>query len=178
MGVAPENNNSYTENVQIASPIQSDPIVCIIDSGIQEMHKYLESAILHDDSMSLLPNNSSVSDEVTGGGHGTRVTGAVLYPSTIPTSGVYQLPCWIRNMRILDENNCLPEDVYPPKAIAIAVQKYNINNPFPTKIFNHSIGSHRSCELKHMTSWAAELIVSLTITIFCSYRRQEIFPQM
>lgn len=89
MGVAPENNNSYTENVQIASPIQSDPIVCIIDSGIQEMHKYLESAILHDDSMSLLPNNSSVSDEVTGGGHGTRVTGAVLYPSTIPTSGVY-----------------------------------------------------------------------------------------
>lgn len=60
-------------------------------------------------------------------------------------------------MRILDENNCLPESVYPPKAIAIAVQKYNVENQIPTKIFNHSIGSHRPCEMKHMTPWAAEI---------------------
>lgn len=157
MGVAPENSNSYTENVQIEAPILSAPIVCIMDSGIQEEHKYLAPAILYDESMSLLPNNFNISDEVAGGGHGTRVTGAVLYPGTIPIDGVYQLPCWIRNMRILDENNCLPEDVYPPRAIAIAVQKYNVENSNPTKIFNHSIGSHRSCEMKHMTSWAAEI---------------------
>jgi len=57
----------------------------------------------------------------------------------------------------LGENNCLPEVEYPPKAIAIAVQKYHVENPTPTKIFNHSVGSCKSCEMKHMTSWAAEI---------------------
>lgn len=93
-----------------------------MDSGIQEEHRYLAPAIISDESVSLLANNLNTSDEVAGGGHGTRVTGAVLYPRTIPSNGIYHLPCWIRNMRILDENNCLPEDVYPPKTIAIAVQ--------------------------------------------------------
>lgn len=157
MGGAPENNDSLTENVQIEAPIQSAPIVCVMDSGIQEEHKYLAPAIISDESVSLLPNNLNTSDEVAGGGHGTRVTGAVLYPRAIPSDGIYQLPCWIRNMRILDENNCLPEDVYPPKTIAIAVQKYNVESSSPTRIFNHSIGSRRSCEMKHMTSWAAEI---------------------
>lgn len=157
MGEAPENNDSLTENVQIEAPIQSAPIVCVMDSGIQEEHKYLAPAIISDESVSLLPNNLNTSDEVAGGGHGTRVTGAVLYPKAIPSDGIYQLPCWIRNMRILDENNCLPEDVYPPKTIAIAVQKYNVESSSPTRIFNHSIGSRRSCEMKHMTSWAAEI---------------------
>ena len=157
MGEAPENNDSLTENVQIEAPIQSAPIVCVMDSGIQEEHKYLAPAIISDESVSLLPNNLNTSDEVAGGGHGTRVTGAVLYPRTIPSDGIYQLPCWIRNMRILDANNCLPEDVYPPKTIAIAVQKYNVESSPPTRIFNLSIGSRRSCEMKHMTSWAAEI---------------------
>ena len=49
-----------------------------------------------------------------------RVAGAVLYPKEIPTVGNYQLPCWIRNMRILDRDNCLPEEVYPPRAIAVS----------------------------------------------------------
>lgn len=157
MGEAPENNDSLTENVQIEAPIQSAPIVCVMDSGIQEEHRYLAPAIISDESVSLLANNLNTSDEVAGGGHGTRVTGAVLYPRTIPSNGIYHLPCWIRNMRILDENNCLPEDVYPPKTIAIAVQKYNVESSPPTRIFNHSIGSRRSCEMKHMTSWAAEI---------------------
>ena len=157
MGDAPENSDSLTENVQIEAPTQSAPIVCVMDSGVQEEHKYLASAIISGESISLLPNNTGISDEVVGGGHGTRVTGAILYPKTVPTGGVYQLPCWIRNMRILDENNCLPEDVYPPKTIAIAVQKYNVESSPPTRIFNHSIGSRRSCEMKHMTSWAAEI---------------------
>lgn len=112
MGEAPENNDILTENVQIEAPIQSAPIVCVMDSGVQEEHKYLKSAIISGESISLLPDNMETSDEVAGGGHGTRVTGAILYPKTVPTDGVYQLPCWIRNMRILDKNNCLPEDIY------------------------------------------------------------------
>ena len=157
MGDAPENKDNLIETVQIEAPAQSVPIVCVMDSGIQEEHKYLAPAISSDESISLLPNNTGTSDDVAGGGHGTRVAGAVLYPKKVPSDGVYQLPCWIRNMRILDENNCLPENVYPPKTIAIAVQKYNVENQNPTKIFNHSVGSRRSCEMKHMTPWAAEI---------------------
>ncbi|WP_276694960.1 S8 family peptidase [Dialister invisus] len=157
MGDAPENKDSLTETVQIEAPTPSAPIVCVMDSGIQEEHKYLAPAIISSESISLLPNDTSISDEVAGGGHGTRVAGAVLYPKTVPSNGAYQLPCWIRNMRILNEDNCLPEDVYPPKTIAIAVQKYNVKSSPPTRIFNHSIGSRKSCEMKHMTSWAAEI---------------------
>lgn len=80
-----------------------------MDSGIQEKHKYSAPVIISDGPMSLLSNNSSISDEVTGGGRGTRVVSTVLYPRTVPSDGVYQLPCWIRNMRILDENNCHQE---------------------------------------------------------------------
>lgn len=157
MGVSPKNDNSMLEDIEIKAPNQSAPIVCIIDSGVQEEHKYLSPAIIDNESMSLLPDNASVSDEVIGGGHGTRVAGAVLYPKAIPTDGIYQLPCWIRNVRILNEDNRLPDNVYPPKVIAIAVQKYNVDNPSPTRIFNHSVGSCRSCEMKHMTAWATEI---------------------
>lgn len=157
MGEAPENNDALNNSVQISAPTQSSPIVCVIDSGIQEEHKYLAPAILGNDSLSLLPNNNGISDEVGGGGHGTRVAGAVLYPDTIPSEGEYRLPCWIRNMRILDENNQLPESVYPPKTIAIAVEKYYTKNSYATRIFNHSVGSRKPCEMNHMTSWAAEI---------------------
>lgn len=61
MGEAPENNDSLTENVQIEAPIQSAPIVCVMDSGIQE------EQMLHNSqqnnrycSKALLPINDSV----------------------------------------------------------------------------------------------------------------------
>lgn len=157
MGKTPENCDDLTEEIQLEAPSPTDPIVCVLDSGIQEEHRYLAPAIISDESVSLLPNNPSTSDEVAGGGHGTRVAGAVLYPHTVPVNGTYQLPCWIRNMRILDENNCVPEELYPPKVVAIAVQTYNIENPSPTKVFNHSVGSCKPCDLQHMTAWAAEI---------------------
>ena len=157
MGTGIENDNAFNDSVHIEPPNQISPVVCVIDSGIQEEHKYLAPAIVASDSTSLIPNNESVSDEVPGAGHGTRVAGAVLYPQMIPVEGSYQLPCWIRNMRVLDENNCIPEEIYPPKAISVAVQKYYIDNPIPSRIFNHSIGSRKACEMKHMTSWAAEI---------------------
>lgn len=157
MGSLPDNDHDITENVQIEAPAQSDPIVCVLDSGIQEGHRYLAPAIISNESVSLLPKNLSITDEVGGGGHGTRVAGAVLYPREVPVDGIYQLPCWIRNMRILDEHNCIPEEIFPPKAIEIAVQTYNSSNPNPTKIFNHSIGNRKSCELERMSEWAAQI---------------------
>jgi hypothetical protein len=157
MGSSVVNNNAITENVHIEAPDNSSPIVCIIDSGIQEEHKYLSAAIMDSESISLLKEDGNTNDQVLGGGHGTRVAGAVLYPRTIPVEGIYKLPCWIRNMRVLNEYNCMPEEIYPPKVIATAVQKYNKDNPKPSKIFNHSIGSYKPCEMKHMSPWAAEI---------------------
>ena len=157
IGVPESNCTDLAENVNIISPSESASVVCVIDSGIQEQHKYLSSAIISADSISLIPNNPSPSDQVSGGGHGTRVAGAILYPNTIPTSGKYQLPCWIRNFRILDEHNGIPQEVYPPKAISKAVEVYYKGNPVPTRIYNHSIGSRKPCAMKHMTPWAAEI---------------------
>lgn len=54
MGNAVENNDSLSENVQIEAPVYSAPIVCVMDSGIQENHKYLAPAIVSDESISLL----------------------------------------------------------------------------------------------------------------------------
>lgn len=157
MGESCADYEDFTENLHIESPATSAPVICVLDSGIQEAHKYLAPAIVNNESICVIPENVSTNDEVSGGGHGTRVAGAVLYPQAIPTEGTYHLPCWIRNMRVLDENNSMPESVYPPKTISMAVQKYHNENTVPSKIFNHSIGSNKSCEMKHMTSWAATI---------------------
>ena len=51
----------------------------------------------------------------------------------------------------------MPQEVYPPKAISKAVEVYYKDNPMPTRIYNHSIGSRKPCAMKHMTPWAAEI---------------------
>ena len=96
------NDEAVFENLRIESPDDNAPIICVIDSGVQEEHKYLEPAIIHDDSKSFLIDDEGIADKVNNGGHGTRVAGAILYPRQIPNEGDYKLPCWIRNMRVLD----------------------------------------------------------------------------
>lgn len=155
--IYPSNHTELTERINILSPLESDPVICIIDSGIQEQHKYLASAIIETDSYNLVPNSLSSADEVAEGGHGTRVAGAVLYPNSIPINGTYQLPCWIRNLKVLDTNNTMPEKIYPPAVISKAVKINYQEKNIPTKIFNHSIGYNKPCEIKHMSAWAAEI---------------------
>lgn len=150
-------NELIDERLTIIAPEESDPVVCVIDSGVQEEHKYLAPAIVSANSVSLLPNNAIVADEVANGGHGTRVAGAILYPKTVPNSGDYKLPCWIRNFRVLDESNSMPQTLYPPIVISSAVNAYWGAEEKNPKIYNHSIGTRRSCELKHMSAWAAEI---------------------
>lgn len=157
MGSTCNSSEVYNENVQLHNPLPSAPVVCIVDSGIQEEHKYIAPAILEADSISMVMDDNAANDEVWGGGHGTRVAGAVLYPENVPTDGEYQLPCWIRNMRVLDANNCMPQELYPPKVIETAVKKFSVEMPEATRIFNHSIGSRKSCEMRHMSPWAAEI---------------------
>lgn len=151
----PEPNSNLT----IIPPDEDAPIIAVIDSGIQEKHKYIEPAVLSEDSISYICGTDSVSDEVSNGGHGTRVAGAILYPDNIPIEGTYKLPCFLRNARVLDENNehSIQISAFPPMVIKAIVNKYSVQATKKTKIYNHSIAEIGSCEIKHMSPWAAEI---------------------
>lgn len=147
-------DNQIDENdLELLSPDISAPKVCVIDSGIQEGHKLLESAVQTEASFCFLPNQpSNVADEVIGGGHGTRVAGSILYPRFIPSSGQYKLPFWIQNARILDNECKLPIELYPPALMAEVISRYS-----STQIFNLSVNSQTACRLVHMSAWAAQI---------------------
>lgn len=143
----------------ILPPDDDAPIVAVIDSGIQEGHKYIMPAILSDDSKCYVKGTTSVADEVGNGGHGTRVAGAILYPFEIPRSGTYKLPCFIRNARVLDETNghSIQSSVFPPLIIKAVVKEFAVDSTRKTKIFNHSVAEISSCEIEHMSPWATEI---------------------
>ncbi|MGE7980419.1 S8 family peptidase [Psychrobacillus sp. NPDC093200] len=147
------------EDLEIIPPDEDAPIITVIDSGIQEEHKYLEPAILKEDSKCLVIGKTTVADEISGGGHGTRVAGAILYPHQIPKNGTYKLPCFLRNARVLDENNefSVRTSIFPPLFIRSIVEDFTIKAEKKTKIYNHSIAEISSCEIKHMSPWASEI---------------------
>jgi len=158
MGIMGTNTNPDNTDIRVIAPEQNAPIICVIDSGVQEGHKYISPAIISSDSICLMPNITDVNDQVIGGGHGTRVVGAILYPNAIPTRGTYQLPCQIRNVRVLDSNNAMPERLTPTHVVETVVKKYFKDSQKPSRIFNHSIGEKVPfTSLKHMSAWAAQI---------------------
>jgi hypothetical protein len=137
-------------------PDPNAPKVCVIDSGIQEQHPLLRSAIVTNDSKSWVPNETNfTADFVKNGGHGTRVAGAVLYPNLVPTSGQQQAVCWIQNARVLDRNCHLDKALFPPALISKIVKFYQGERG--TRIFNHSIAGSTPCRTQYMSAWAAEI---------------------
>ncbi|EMN02692.1 S8 family peptidase [Leptospira noguchii] len=140
-------------DLSFMEPNEIAPIICVIDSGIQEEHKYIANAIRRDLSKSYIPYDDSTFDDVENGGHGTRVTGAILFGNAIPRNGIYQHSTWIANARVLDSNNGMPFDLYPPELIRKIVSDYHHN----CKIYNLSISSKRSCRTRHMSVWAAAI---------------------
>lgn len=147
-----ENEELNFGEYKILPPDKDAPEVGVIDSGIMEEHKYLSLAIKKTESKSYVKGDSSTSDKVKGGGHGTKVAGAILYPNGLTSiSSDYQLPCFIRNIRVLDDENLL-SDNYPPELMKRIVEE-NEN----CKIFNLSINSRSPFRKKHMSAWAATL---------------------
>jgi hypothetical protein len=130
------------EGVAPAPPEDTAPTVCVIDSGIQEHHILIEPAIDQATSHCFLPGRSpdDVGDLVSPGGHGTRIAGAVLYGEVVNHTGTPQLPFWIQNARVLDENNSMPEELFPPATVRAVVERFN-KEPRFTRIFNHSINA-------------------------------------
>ncbi len=144
----------------INPPAHNAPVVCVIDSGIQEEHLLLEPAIDKETSHCFLPNTptTEVADYVINGGHGTRVAGAVLYADNIPApeAGTVDSQTWIQNARVLDADCKMPEELLPPALIRDVIQHFHLGKR-KTRIFNHSINADAPCRTKHMSAWAAEI---------------------
>lgn len=139
-------------NLEIISPDDNSPEIGVIDSGIQENHRYIEQAIIPTNSKSYVDGDASTEDKVANGGHGTKVAGALLYPNGISQlNSPYQLPFFVRNLRVLDSNNGF-QNRFPADLISKIIE----DNPDCT-IFNHSINSTQPYRLKHMSTWAAML---------------------
>jgi hypothetical protein len=151
-----ENDSASPYGSGPAAPGENAPAVCVVDSGIQEGHILLNSAVAADESYCFLPNVAidQVSDLVAPGGHGTRVAGAILYGETIEPLAQHLF--WIQNARILNENSRMPLDLYPPEAIRAVVKRFHLG-PRATKIFNQSINAAAACRLNRMSAWAAEI---------------------
>jgi hypothetical protein len=137
-------------------PSPTAPKVCVIDSGIQESHRLLRAAIDIANSRSWIPGEiNQTADLVTGGGHGTRVAGAVLYPRTIPHTGNQAAPFWIQNARVLDRSCKFPDSLYIPKVLNQIINDYHVQKG--TRIFNHSITGSSPCRRIYMSAWATAI---------------------
>lgn len=151
---APTEPENQPVEFELLPPSGDSPLVCIVDSGIQEGHRLLRPAIKAAKSICLVPGKAAdeISDEVRDGGHGTSVAGAVLYPVDIPTTGSAEAPCWLGNARVLDANNAMTNRLYPPSMLERIVGHFD-----GCRLFVHSINSRHSCRLRHMSAWAAKI---------------------
>ncbi|MEG3435659.1 S8 family peptidase [Pannus brasiliensis CCIBt3594] len=153
-----ENQNIIDKNetpFHLESPPENAPQVCVIDSGIQEGHRLLRNAIRYTDSFSWVPQDDMTADLVEGGGHGTRVAGAILYPRSIPRQGTNQAVCWIQNARILNDQKELPDTLFPPNILDEIIEFYHKQKG--TKLFNHSITGIVPCRTGYMSAWASAI---------------------
>jgi subtilase family protein len=140
------------------APDADAPAVCVIDSGIQEGHSLLQAAVDGASSHCFLPgaNATDVGDYVAPGGHGTRVAGAVLFGEAVPKIGAPKLPYWIQNARVLNNQNRMPVELFPPDALRASVERFH-HGVRQTRIFNHSINAQGYCRTRYMSAWAAEI---------------------
>jgi hypothetical protein len=152
-----QNQTNGVESVfELEAPQLDSPKVCVIDSGVQQRHSLLKHAVDSHSSKSWVPGEiNQTDDQVSGGGHGTRVAGAVLYPKGVPRKGVQQAVCWIQNARVLDKNRKLPEKLFPPELLSEVIAIYYRQTN--TRIFNHSITGSVPCRIRYMSAWAAAI---------------------
>jgi len=152
----PDAGGDDRDGLELEPPEPNAPKVCVIDSGIQERHPLLRGVIDDPNSRSWVPGElDQTADYVPNGGHGTRVAGAVIYPRKVPRAGQLQPICWLQNARILDRDNHLPRNVFPPEVLEEIVDFYFGRTR--TRLFNHSITTITPCRTQFMTAWAATI---------------------
>jgi len=144
-------------NFELLSPVEGSPSICVIDSGIQENHRWLAAAINKDVSRCFIPGKAEgdVADYVAGGGHGTRVAGACIFPQSIIKTDRYQSLFWLLNARVLNEENKLLAQIFPAELLHKIVAHYKAL--CGTRVFQHSISSNSCCRLSRMSAWASTI---------------------
>ena len=138
--------------LEIIAPDNTAAKVCIIDSGIQENHRLIQSAIDTANSRSYLDGDASTADYFKPSGHGTKVAGAVLYPISIPKEDKVKLESIIQNARILDSENRIATSRFEPKLMQQIIADYP-----ETRIFNLSVAENSAYFGTHMPSLAASI---------------------
>lgn len=145
-------NDELSSDFETIAPDSNAVEIGVIDSGIQEEHKFISKAIHSEKSKSYLKDSNSTADNVPNGGHGTKVAGSILYPNGITNAkSPYQLPCFVRNLKVLDKDKKL-ESKSPSHLI-----KQIVEDNHDCKVFNQSINSTTPFRKKHMSLWAATL---------------------
>jgi len=135
-GVIGSTEENELNEIEITAPNPESPEIAVLDSGIMEGHKYLSLAINSTNSKSYVAGDTSTADKVAGGGRGTKVAGAMLYPNGISSVGsIYQLPFFVRNLRILNEQNQLI-DIFPAELMKQIVEENET-----CRVFNLSVNS-------------------------------------
>ena len=151
-GITGDSLDDSDIDIEIIPPTEDSPEVGVIDSGIMQNHRYIESAIKPGNSKIYIHSEISSADEVASGGHGTRVAGAILYPIGITGLPVpYQLPCFVRNLKVLDSRNSLITK-FPAQLMNVIVDDNE-----DCQIFNLSVCSKTPYRIKHMSTWAATI---------------------
>lgn len=145
-------DSQFESEVNILAPANGAPRVCVIDSGIQEGHRLLAAGIDSASSRSYIDGDSSVADHVRLSGHGTKVAGAVLYPTSVPTKGEYQLEVFVQNARILDADNRISDQRFAPQLMNTIVDDFET-----TRIFNLSVAENGCYAGTHMPALAAAI---------------------
>lgn len=150
-------NSTADDQFELLPPEIGAPLICIIDSGIQENHRWLEPSIMKEKSLCFIPSlpADDVADYVPAGGHGTRVAGACLYGDVVPSEGANQAPFGLINARVLDERNELRESIFPARMLEKVVKTYAGEDG--VKIFQHSIASNRAFKLGRMSTWGCAI---------------------
>ncbi|TXF89321.1 S8 family peptidase [Neolewinella aurantiaca] len=138
-------------DLTVLPPSETSVEIGVVDSGIMEGHRLLAPAIDGTRSVSYT-QDASTADYVQGGGHGTKVAGRVLYPEGVSNMvSPYQLPFFLRNLRVLDKDNKLTA------RFPAALMEEIVGDHADLSIFNLSISSRAPFRKKHMSTWAATL---------------------
>lgn len=138
--------------LEIIAPDNNAAKVCIIDSGIQENHRLIQSAIDTINSRSYVDGDVTTADYVKQSGHGTKVAGAVLYPVSIPKGAQVKLESILQNARILDHKCEISTSKFEPKLMEQIIADYP-----ETRIFNLSVSEKVAYTGTHMSSLAASI---------------------
>lgn len=156
--IAAETGWAYELDFDIQPPSDSAGCLAIVDSGLQENHPMLHSAV-DVESVCLIPGSETdTADYVSPSGHGTRVAGAALYRTDpFPASGEqFSPPIWIKNVRVLDQNNLLPNELFPPRLMEDAAEAC-LGGQRRASTINLSVTGRYPCRTSYMSAWASAI---------------------